>query len=96
MSVLKLSIAGFALALAFAPVAAAEEAAPQPGTTAAAANDDDTVVCKRQEDTGSRVRRTKICKTKAEWSAAEKGAQDTLRGIQQKGVQPGGDSLQPG
>ncbi|BCW90257.1 hypothetical protein sos41_34250 [Alphaproteobacteria bacterium SO-S41] len=97
MSVLKLSIAGFALALAWSPIALAEEAAaPQPAATAAAAEEEDTVVCKKIQDTGSRVRRTKVCKTKSEWNAAEKGAQDTMRGIQQKGVQPGGDSLQPG
>ena len=98
MSVLKLSVAGFALALAWSPIALAEEAtAPQPAAaTAAVADEDDTVVCKKIQDTGSRVRRTKVCKTKSEWNAAEKGAQDTMRGIQQKGVQPGGESLQPG
>lgn len=86
-----LMAASLAFALAGAPVVMAEETTPP-----AAQDDGEKVICKRIEDTGSRVRKTKVCHTKAEWDAKEKGAQDTLRGIQQKGVQPGGESLQPG
>ena len=96
MSVLKLSIAVFALALAWSPVALADQPAPQPGATAAAAAEEDPVVCKRVAETGSRLGKTKICKPKSEWEDRSKKDQDTLRTIQQKGVQPGGESLQPG
>lgn len=93
MSKISLLAAGLVFAFAGAPVVLATETAPPVEATA---DEGEKVVCKRIEDTGSRVRKTKVCHTKAEWDAQEKGAQETLRGIQQKGVQPGGDSLQPG
>ena len=96
MSVLKLSAAGFAFALACMPLALAEQAAPIPAGTTAAAADEDPVVCKRVAETGSRLGKKKVCKPKSEWEGRSKADQETLRQIQQKGVQPGGESLQPG
>jgi hypothetical protein len=96
MSVLKLSAAGFAFALACMPLAIAEETAPPATTTATANTDEDPVVCKRVAETGSRLGKKKICKPKSEWEKRSKSDQDALRTIQQKGVQPGGETLQPG
>lgn len=60
-----------ALILSVAGVASAQEAGA-PATepivqTAPAENDGSRLICKTEKETGSRVKRNKICKTKQEW-----------------------------
>lgn len=87
------SVAGMALFMS--STAFSEPTAGTPGAPVTpVAAEENPVICKRISDTGSRVRKTKVCHTKSEWTGGEKSAQDTLRTIQHKGVQPGGDSLQ--
>jgi hypothetical protein len=83
--------------------AAAPAAATQPSTgmTANAAADDkladDPVVCKRVQVTGSRVRKTKVCRPESEWRRTAEEAQAMMKKIERKsspGV--GGETLQPG
>lgn len=67
-----------------------QAASPAAGVQAVTA-DDGKPVCRRQSETGSLVRRTKTCRTKAEWRRIEQGAQETGRGMQsQLAVQSGG------
>ena len=54
----------------------------------AAATGDDEIVCKKQEVFGSRVRKTKICRTKREWQMESQAAKDYTKGIN-KGSSPG-------
>ena len=60
-------------ALAISQPATAQTSAPsqtQPSTTAQTAGPDmSEVVCERQEVTGSRLARKKVCMTRAQWAA---------------------------
>lgn len=40
-------------------------------------------ICRSSADTGSFVRKTKTCRTRAEWRRIEDNAQETGRGLQQ-------------
>lgn len=77
-------------ASAAAPAAAAAAAQP-------AATGDDQVICKTTEVFGSRVRKTKICRTKKEWQMEAQAAKDYTKGIN-KGSSPGpgGEALPVG
>lgn len=58
----------------------AAPAATADGATATA--DADKKICKRSTTTGSLVRNKKICRTKAEWDAAEAQARQDVGEIQ--------------
>jgi hypothetical protein len=82
--------------------AAARTEAVSAGTPTAAATQpatsgDDEIVCKKQEVFGSRVRKTKICRTKREWQMESQAAKDYTKGIN-KGSSPGpgGEALPVG
>jgi invasion protein IalB len=53
-------------ALAEAPAASSSHA--QPATTGTVAGDPNEVVCQKQESTGSRLARKKVCMTRAQWA----------------------------
>jgi hypothetical protein len=73
-------------------VAPVESKAAEPERTAAA---DDPITCKTQTETGSRVRKNKICMTQSEWEAHRKAARRYKEGIDRsRSTQPGGQSLQ--
>lgn len=70
--------------------------APQPAPTAPvdpeqAKKDayDNEVVCRTEDETGSRLRKTKICATRKEWRAAAQDAQDAASNAQRRGAQGG-------
>lgn len=53
------------------------------------ANGEEKRVCKRQVDTGSLVRASKICRTKAEWQRAYAAARSEGANMQDRGlIQP--------
>jgi hypothetical protein len=64
--------------MAAAQAAAPVEAAPAPAPKAAKTK----VVCKRFEDTGSLVRKRKVCHTRTEWSRLQQATQDEWGAIQ--------------
>lgn len=47
-----------------------------------AESDLDKVICKRQEETGSRLGARKVCRTRAEWKIEAETARTTMRRIQ--------------
>jgi hypothetical protein len=83
-----------------APAAAAKaEAATATAASAkpAAATGDDEIVCKKQDVFGSRVRKTKICRTKREWQMEAQAAKDYTKGINKGSAPgPGGEGLPTG
>jgi len=86
-----------------APAAAARtEATSAAASTAASAQPaagtgDDEIVCKKQDVFGSRVRKSKVCRTKKEWQMESQAAKDYTKGIN-KGSSPGpgGEALPVG
>jgi hypothetical protein len=57
---------------------------------------DDAIVCRTENETGSRVRRYKICMTPAEWEAHRAAARRYTESIERsRSTQVGGDSLTP-
>jgi hypothetical protein len=84
--------AGLLVALMLAPPVLAADPAPAP--TQAASAENDPLVCKRQEETGTRLKKKKICKTESEWEAQEQAAQKWAKDMNRSGAgQPGGESL---
>ncbi len=84
-----LSGALLALSLIGAPSAFATEAPPAP-----AENAGDEMVCKRIAETGSRVKKVKVCKTRSEWDQVENQAQDAAKRLNSKnGNVPSGQGL---
>ena len=78
-----LSISGAAFAQT-PPAQTAQPQATQPKAAAAkAAHNPDEVICKRQEDTGSRLGGTKICHTRSEWDEQSRIAHDEVDRAQQ-------------
>lgn len=66
----------------------AQGAKPANATTEAAA--DDPVICRTEYETGSRVRKNKICMTKSQWDAHTQAARRFMHGIDQsRSTQPG-------
>ena len=63
-----------AAALLAASLAAFADA-PPPGDA------QDEIVCKRVEETGSRLKSRKICKTESEWKAQRDGAKDFMKDV---------------
>jgi hypothetical protein len=72
-----------ALGLPFAalPAFATETGADQ----ASVQTDPNELVCKRIAETGSRVKKVKVCKTRAEWDAIAEDAKSTAKDINRKG-----------
>jgi hypothetical protein len=64
------------LAAAFLAASLAAYAdAPPPG------DGEDEIVCKRVEETGSRLKSRKICRTESEWKAMRDGAKDFMKDV---------------
>lgn len=73
--------------------AAAQTLAAAPSTP----NPDDEIICKKVEVFGSRVRKSKLCRTKKEWKLEAQAAKDFTKGIDKgTAAQPGGESLPTG
>ena len=71
------------------PAAAATSVAP-----AAAADPGDRVVCRMQEETGSRVRARKVCKTARVWDQSSRLTREDWRKATKRGAaQPGGQGF---
>ena len=94
--------AASAAPVAPAPAAASEShsaatAATAATATQAAADPGDEIVCKKQDVFGSRVRKSKVCRTKKEWQMESQAAKDYTKGVS-KGAAPapGGDTLATG
>ena len=94
------------LMVLLAPDAPAEDASPAGNDAQAApakskveepermAEADDPIVCRTQLETGSRVRKNKICMTKSEWEAHRRAARRYKESIDRsRSTQPGGESL---
>jgi len=68
------------------PAGRVHEDAPMSGPPAPApappAKKKDPVICKRQEETGSRLGGKSVCMTKSQWDAQRTDAQRTLTGAQ--------------
>jgi hypothetical protein len=72
-------------------VAPTDSKASAPERTAAA---DDPMICRTELETGSRVRRNKVCMTKSEWEAHRQAARRYKENIDRsRSTQPGGESL---
>jgi hypothetical protein len=65
-----LALAGLTF-VSIAPAALAETPPAPPAEPPAAANRDDEIICRVEEETGSRLRRQKICMTRKEWRTGE-------------------------
>jgi hypothetical protein len=52
------------------------------------------MICRTELETGSRVRRNKVCMTKSEWEAHRQAARRYKENIDRsRSTQPGGESL---
>ena len=88
-------------AVAPAPVATPPTPASEAAQTLAAApstpNPDDEIICKKIEVFGSRVRKSKLCRTRKEWKLEAQAAKDFTKGIDKgTSAQPGGEALPTG
>lgn len=64
----------------------AEVAGPPPPPPA------DPVICKRYEETGSLIKKRKVCRTKSEWAKAASEMQETLnRFVEDRRTRPAGN-----
>jgi hypothetical protein len=58
-----------------------------------AAAEDDPVICRTEAETGSRIRKHKICAKKSEWQAMQDASRRFKRGLDHGGAgQPGGEN----
>jgi hypothetical protein len=58
---------------------------------------DDMVVCKTQRVTGSRLRKTPVCRTVADWRREREAGQEFMKNVDKANAPgPGGDSLPNG
>jgi hypothetical protein len=62
-------VAVAAPAAALAPAATTAKSEIKVIATKPDPNDPDTVVCKRESDTGSRIKSTKVCASRRQWAA---------------------------
>lgn len=69
-------------ALAFAPVAVVAGPANAPE----AKSRSNKVTCKRQVETGSFAKTTKVCKTRAQWQRISEDSKDMTRQLQNDGL----------
>lgn len=63
-------------------IALALSSAPPSAAAQQASADGDKKVCRRYAETGSFVRHTKVCRTKAEWRRIEQDSQEEGRRMQ--------------
>jgi hypothetical protein len=69
----------------------------QPTAAPQAQTADDRIVCKRVEQTGTRLRKGKVCKTLSQWRAQEAAARKILTDADKRGAPgPGGQTLPTG
>ena len=78
-------IAGLLMA---APVTAAEPAQPQPQPQAQQA-EQSKVVCRKEAETGSLLKKRRVCRTKREWEAAAQASRDSMSQGQMSGGSSG-------
>lgn len=83
---------------AFAETPPAPPAPPAPPTAPAEPADpeqakkdayDNEVICRTEDETGTRLRKTKICMTRKEWRQGSQDAQDAVSAMQRKGATGG-------
>ena len=79
------------LALSFAVPAAAGTAVASSPVAAA-----EKIRCKREVETGSLVKATRVCRTEAEWDALRRQARDERIRLQGPGAGPGGQGTSTG
>lgn len=52
----------------------------------------DPIICKKYEETGSLVRKRKVCRTKSEWAKANSELQETMnRFVEDRRTRPAGN-----
>jgi hypothetical protein len=85
-------LTALALAAAFAATPGLTAADPIQPTTPQAAPQTapktpgpDDVICKREEETGSRIPGAKVCHTRREWDQMSADARDGVDGVQSRG-----------
>lgn len=70
--------------IAFLLLGSGAEAPPPPAA--------DPVICKRYEETGSLVKKRKVCRTKSEWAKSSSEMQETLnRFVEDRRTRPAGN-----
>ena len=62
---------------------------PPSATAKSASPDMNEVVCERQEVTGSRLARKKVCMTRAQWAASRLEDRQAIEKVQVQGRMPG-------
>ena len=82
---------GGAIVLAVASLHFAAPAAAASETTAEAKKraDGSKVVCRKQAETGSFAKRTKVCRTRAQWEAISRAARNSIDETRNSGSQSG-------
>lgn len=94
-SVVTFAGAVLSAAFLFSCLAQADEKAQAKVQTAA---EEDKLICKRLEETGTRLRKHKVCRTESEWEAQAKAAQEFAKsnerrsGTQGRGIPGAGGS----
>lgn len=83
-----LCVAGAAFAQTPPAQTSQTQATQQKTQPAKPAHDPDEVICRRQDDTGSRLGGTKICHTRAEWDEISRVSRDEVERAQQTVRQP--------
>lgn len=82
-----LALTGLAFALLVTPALAQDPAPVDPATAtdeaadAGAKADMDKVICKKAKVTNTRIKQTRICKTKREWEQMRRDAKDMVDGL---------------
>lgn len=73
------------LIMAFLLLGSGAEAPPPPPPA-------DPIICKRYEETGSLVKKRKVCRTKSQWSKATSEMQETMnRFVEDRRTRPAGN-----
>jgi hypothetical protein len=77
---------GLIMAFGLAPALAAD---PVPEPIGTGATDEDRIVCKKQEETGTRLRRRNICRTESAWRAQEESAKGFAKNLNRRSASQG-------
>lgn len=70
------------------PVTAPAQPAVDPEQAKKDAHDNE-IICRTEDETGTRLRKTKICMTRKEWRTGEQASQDAISAVQKKGATSG-------
>jgi hypothetical protein len=82
-------ISAAALVIA-APVAAQTPSGGQePAPAASKAKDPNRIICEREEEIGSRLGGTKVCRTAAQWDELRKASRQQVEDWQRQNTDPG-------